>query len=360
MKIEELLSLRPFSLREDEKAPLFLAAMKEAITHHYNNCSMYRKFCEKRDFRPEKIDTVEDIPFLPVDLFKHVRLVSVKERDIGRTVHSSSTTTGTPSSVYLDEKTMKRQTTTMNAIVSEFIGKKRRDFMFIDSPKTIKSAHGELSSRATTMRGFLPFSRKAFYLLNDKLEIDEKALQHTLEHVGPNPLIYGFTYIIYNAVKSGSHLQEKISQAVKNPVIIHSGGWKKLADMKVEKKHFNMEVSEFFNTAPENVLDMYGMMEHLGITYIDCPCGHKHVPVYSDVIIRDVNTFKPVGVGKEGFIQLLTPIPHSYPGVSIISSDIGAVLGRDDCKCGRPGKYFVFRKRAPASEKRGCGDTLGE
>ncbi len=358
--IENLVSLEPFSLHEPEKRPVFLRAMQEAILFHYNNCENYRNFCKKRGFEPAGDFSIQDIPFLPVDVFKDVKLISVPAKDIHRTVHSSATTTGTPSSVYLDETSMSRQTRTLNSIISNFIGEERRDFIFIDSPNTIKSVVGELSSRATTMRGLLPFSRKSFFVLNDKLEPDEEALGKALDELGGLPTIYGFTYMIYEFVKSDPRIRKRLSKKTKGCIVLHSGGWKKLTELQVKKEQFNREVSDFFSTSPGNVIDMYGMVEHMGVIYPDCPCGFKHVPVYSDVLIRDVNSFELVADGKPGFIQLLSPIPHSYPGISIISADIGAVMGSDDCKCGRLGKYFVFKHRAEKSEIRGCGDTLGE
>jgi hypothetical protein len=53
-------------------------------------------------------------------------------------------------------------------------------------------------------------------------------------------------------------------------------------------------------------------------------------------------------------------LPDSYPGMSILTEDVGEILGVDDCPCGRKGKYFVFRSRLEKSESRGCGDTFRE
>jgi phenylacetate-coenzyme A ligase PaaK-like adenylate-forming protein len=360
MSIEKLLTKEPYSLKEDEKDRLFLSAMKEAAIFHYSHCEAYKSFCDKRGFNPNEDFSVEDIPFIPVDTFKQVKLFSVPEKEIQRTVHSSSTTTGRPSSVFLDDVSMSRQVKTINSIISDFIGKERRDFIFIDSPSTIRSADSHLSSRATTMRGLLSFSRRMFFILRDDLSLDTKALEDALPKITAVPALYGFTFILYKLVKENQDAKAKIAKKTGGCTVLHSGGWKKMNDMKVSKEQFNREVSDFFATEPGKVIDMYGMVEHMGVIYPDCPYGFKHVPAYSDVIIRDVNTFEPLPRGKQGFIQLLSPIPHSYPGISIISDDIGSIVGDGECRCGRKGKRFVFHKRADKSEKRGCGDTLGE
>ena len=100
------------------------------------------------------------------------------------------------------------------------------------------------------------------------------------------------------------------------------------------------------------------MVEQLGTIYPDCEYGFKHVPTYSHIIIRDINTLEPVEHGKRGFIQILTPIPHSYPGVSVLTDDIGKIVGINSCKCGRKGICFQFLERLKTADLAGCGDTF--
>ena len=59
-------------------------------------------------------------------------------------------------------------------------------------------------------------------------------------------------------------------------------------------------------------------------------------------------------------IQLLSLLPTSYPGHSILTEDIGSIYGEDDCSCGRKGKYFKIYGRLKNAELRGCSDTYGE
>ena len=151
---------------------------------------------------------------------------------------------------------------------------------------------------------------------------------------------------------------KKLFEELENPVIIHIGGWKKLTDLSVNKEKFNEITSNFFNTKSENIIDFYGMTEQLGIVYPDCSEGNKHVPIFADIFIRDVHNQKILPYNTPGFIQILSPIPNSYPGISILTDDIGEILGEDDCPCGRKGKYFLFTKRSEIADPKGCGDTL--
>ena len=107
----------------------------------------------------------------------------------------------------------------------------------------------------------------------------------------------------------------------------------------------------------QRVHDYYGMVEQTGCIYMECECGHLHASTYSDVIMRRMEDFAPCGVGEKGVIQVLSMIPTSYPGHSILTEDEGILLGEDDCPCGRKGKYFEVTGRIRNAEVRGCSDT---
>ena len=110
----------------------------------------------------------------------------------------------------------------------------------------------------------------------------------------------------------------------------------------------------------EHVYDYYGMVEQTGSIYMECKFGYLHAPIYSDIIIRDAVDFSVVKNGKLGIIQTVSVLPKSYPGHSLLTEDEGIILGEDDCKCGRLGKYFQIRGRIKNAEIRGCSDTYEE
>jgi hypothetical protein len=63
-------------------------------------------------------------------------------------------------------------------------------------------------------------------------------------------------------------------------------------------------------------------------------------------------------MGSTGLIQVLSVLPKSYPGHSLLTEDLGTILGQDDCSCGWNGKYFKVLGRIPQAELRGCSDTF--
>jgi hypothetical protein len=56
-------------------------------------------------------------------------------------------------------------------------------------------------------------------------------------------------------------------------------------------------------------------------------------------------------------IQVLSALPLSYPGHSILTEDMGILEGVDHSEGGRRGKYFSVIGRVPKAELRGCSDT---
>ena len=58
--------------------------------------------------------------------------------------------------------------------------------------------------------------------------------------------------------------------------------------------------------------------------------------------------------------MLLTPLPHSYPGISVLTEDVGKIVGRGYDENKRVGTQFEIIGRAKKSEARGCGDIMAE
>jgi hypothetical protein len=355
-----LLKLDPYSLEEDVKRKILTNEMDKSFEHHYKNCKEFQLFCDKKNFKLNEKHTLEEFPLLPVSIFKKIRLRSTSEEQIVRTIKSSSTSGKQPSIIDLDKTTVNRQIVSLNSIMKNFLGDEKCSFIIFDEIKTIDTNKKNLSSRGSAIRGFLLFSKDYGFILNEDLEISEEKIQDLINRIdSENVCIFGFTWLIYSILKTNENNSniKKLFSKLKKPKILHIGGWKKLQDISVSKEEFNTEISNIFNTDVESVIDLYGMTETLGVVFPDCPSGFKHVPNFAEILIRDINNQKILSSGK-GFIQIISPIPHSYPGISILTDDIGEIIGQDDCTCGRLGKRFVFSSRSEVADPKGCGDTL--
>ena len=140
-----------------------------------------------------------------------------------------------------------------------------------------------------------------------------------------------------------------------NGILIHGGGWKKLVSEAVSRDEFSRKLKEVCGLA--DIHDYYGMVEQTGCINMECEYGHFHTSIFSDVIMRRHTDLTPCEINENGIIQVLSMLPESYPGHSLLTEDEGVILGEDDCPCGRKGKYFRINGRLKNAEIRGCSDT---
>ena len=75
------------------------------------------------------------------------------------------------------------------------------------------------------------------------------------------------------------------------------------------------------------VHNFYGMVEQVGTVFVECEAGHLHAPALADVLVRDPQTLAPLPMGQPGLLQLLSALPLSYPGHSLLSEDLDYTSG---------------------------------
>ncbi len=362
---DDLVKRAPFeySETEKEKGSAYYEALLEEIRFHYTNNLMYRKFCEKKGFNPDTFDgNIEDIPPVQVSVFKELgsALTSVPKESIKLTLQSSATS-GFPSTIPVDGITSKRQARAMIKVVGDYIGNERKPFLIMDVDPS-SGFRDFLGARYAAVSGYLNFASKVGYFLkvndHNTCYFDTDDIKDYIDGLnGQEAVVFGFTYILYSEVVQPLTEQGIHFSLPKGSKVIHIGGWKKLESEKVSKYQFNKLTADLFGIEEKDIIDIYGFTEQMGLNYPDCPCGWKHVPLYSDVIIRDVVTKAALQPGQEGLLEFVTPIPHSYPGNAVLTDDIG-IVAVGECPYGRAGKRFRMIGRLKKAEIRGCGDIL--
>lgn len=357
MIYDDMLQMAPYSFEKEEKSKILTERLLELTEYHRDNCVEYNSILKAENFDAKKINSYEDLPFLPVRLFKELNLKSVKDEDIVKTMTSSGTSGQAVSRIYLDRTTSSNQQKTMVKIVSEFTGSSRMPMIIIDCPSVVKDRK-MFSARGAGILGFSIFGSKKIYALNDDMELDFEGVSEFLDsHKGEKVLLFGFTFMVWqHFYKELLRLKAEGKELdLSNGVLIHGGGWKKLINESVSQDEFRDSFNEICGLA--HIHDYYGMVEQTGCIYMQCECGHLHASIFSDVIIRNPYNFHVCDIGEKGIIQVVSAIPESYPGHSLLTEDEGIVLGEDDCPCGRKGKYFKILGRMKNAEIRGCSDT---
>lgn len=357
MTYDEIINISPYSLNTDEKNKLLNERLLDLTKHHMEHCPEYKKMMYANGFDVNKVESYKDIPFLPVRLFKELDLKSVSPEEIVKTMTSSGTTGQAVSKIYLDRVTSSNQQKTMVKIVSEFTGSSRMPMIIIDCPGVVRN-RSMFSARGAGILGFSIFGSRKIYALDDDMKLDVEGVKEFLEtYKDQKILLFGFTFMIWQHfyMEILRLKEEGITFDLSNGILIHGGGWKKLVSEAVSHDEFHQRLKDACGL--EHIHDYYGMVEQTGCIYMECEYGHLHASIFSDVIIRRPLDFSECDVGEKGILQVVSTIPESYPGHSLLTEDEGVVLGIDDCPCGRKGKYFRIDGRLQNAEIRGCSDT---
>lgn len=353
---DELTAAPPYSLGKTEKHALYGEALSRLTRYHAERCPEYRQIVRALGYEEGASLSAEEVPMLPVRLFKEYDLRSVGTESVAKTMTSSGTTGQRTSKIYLDKENTARQTKVMAHIVGDFLGEKRLPMIILDTSAVLKDRK-MFSARGAGILGFSVFGRDRIYALDEKMRLDPDGLRAFLEkHGGERIFLFGFTFMIWQYFyKELRRLGQTLD--LSNGVLIHGGGWKKLRQEAVSADDFRAALREVCGI--ERVHNYYGMVEQLGSICMECGHGHLHCSNYSDVLVRDPRDFSVLPVGGRGLIEVQSLLPTSYPGHVLLTEDEGAILGEDDCPCGRKGKYFTIFGRIKGAELRGCSDTYG-
>ena len=356
VEYDKLFAIAPYSLNRQEKEELLGQIIGGLTEFHYDHCVEYRRILDALGVRRGQVRSLVEVPFLPVRLFKEYELRSVGSETVVKTMTSSGTTGQAVSRIYLDREAAAIQSKVLAKIVASSIGSARLPMIILDSSAVVKS-RSEFSARAAGIRGFSMFARDQVFALNDEMQLDRAALEQFLaKHAGSPFLLFGFTFMIWKhffKTLKDLGLRFDLSQGI----LIHGGGWKALASEAVSPAKFKEGLNDVCGLKSQNIRDYYGMVEQTGTIHMECEHGHLHTSIYGDVIIRRHTDFRPVAPGETGIIHVLSVLPRSYPGHSLLTEDEGLYLGEDDCACGRLGKYFRVIGRLRNAETRGCGDA---
>jgi hypothetical protein len=352
--IEQFFDAPVFGLDHAAKHALLDSELADLTAFHREACGGYRAIL---DAYPEgHLPGGDTAPFLPVSIFKLHDLASVAPEDVFKTMTSSGTTGQRPSRIFLDADTARMQTRALARIMTSFLGPKRLPMLIIDHASVIKDRRN-FSARGAGILGMMTFGRDHVFALKDEsMELDWDAIDAFASRHPDTPILsFGFTFMVWR------HLLQPLADAGRklpfgDSVLVHSGGWKKLEAEKVSNEDFKQAASDRAGYA--RVHNFYGMVEQTGSVFVECEAGHLHASLFSDIIIRDPHDWRECGIGEAGVIQVVSVLPRSYPGHSLLTEDRGVVLGEDDCACGRKGRYFAVLGRLPKAEIRGCSDTF--
>ncbi len=341
----------PYSLLAADKTPRLLSELNALTQHHSVACVQYQRLLNSLPDTGYAEQSTAQLPYLSVRLFKQYALQSVPDNAVFKTLFSSGTT-GQPSRIVLDKDAAALQSRVLVRIMQHWLGKDRLPMLIIDHPGVVKD-RSNFSARGAGIQGLAFMGRNHCYALNEDLSVNTAALNEFCRQFGDGPvLIFGFTFMVWHWLQQLTAGQVQLPQAI----LLHSGGWKKLQAQAVGNAEFKARLAQV--AAIQRVHNFYGMVEQIGAVFVECEHGHLHCPVSADVLVRNPQSWQLQQHGEPGVLQLLSTLPRSYPGHSLLTEDRGVIIGEDNCPCGRPGKYFQVLGRLALAEARGCSDTV--
>lgn len=353
---------------QENSSEIFMEAMRDCVRHHMDNNDFFRKCMESAGVTPEDLKAEEDLAKIPpihANCFKKYEILSVPMEDIVEYATSSGTT-GQKSQMFFDKDSFDFGN---SMVENEF-----RHFGFLsDEPTnyllfTYEPAKvSENLGTAKTDIGLLNYApvNETFFALRYNGEGHDFDVYGTIrvleeyEKQGLPVRIFGFPSFLYFTVrqmKETGHRPLKLN--VKSMTLL-GGGWKGYADKQIQKSELYAMVEEMLGIPEENCRDGYGSTEH-SVPYFECPKHHFHIPVYSRMFIRDVETLKPLPYGKPGFANFVTPHLLSVPAVSVLMGDMAVLHDPKECGCGIKTPFMEIIGRAGTTKGKSCAITASE
>lgn len=344
----------------------FILAMAEAYAYHLKHSREFRGHVELDQNAPRVIATmtdVEQIPWIFVQNFKEAELLSVPKSEILLTLTSSGTS-GTKTQNHFDKITLNRLEVAGYEVMRalKIIEQTSAPCNYLMFTYDIEQAPNLGTAWSDQLISEMSPAAEKVYLIRQsnpagEFQFDLELAISTYERFLKNGLplrILGFPAFIYHTLLEAERRDiSRLSSSVANSSwVITGGGWKNHHGDIISKQQFAQFVENQAGIPCGNVRDLFGLTEH-GIGYVDCEEGHLHVPVYAHAVTRDPATLSIQPTGVPGILQLYTPLPKSYPSLSLLTTD--EVILRDvPCHCGRLGLWLEYSERLGLTQHNGC------
>lgn len=331
-------------ISKKEKKEFFLNEFNKQLIHHQRKSKEFSKIYKALFNSSSKYKNINNLPFIHIGLFKNYELISTKKTNIKKIMTSSGTTSSKKSKIFLDKENALIQTKILLDIGKYFIPFRKGNMLVLDS-RSNTSDKTNFNARAAGIFGFSAFATNTYFCL------DNNKFNSFLSNSTEKDFFFGFTDTVWKLLHSKNIKHQKFFS---NKILLHGGGWKKLQYLQISKDIFNSYLYKKYKF--KKIINYYGMIEQTGSIFFECKYGFFHTSKYNDIIIRGKN-LEVLKNNYKGLVQLISLLPKSYPGNSILTEDLGIIHGEDNCKCGNFGKYFTIEGRIQNSDVRGCSNV---
>jgi phenylacetate-coenzyme A ligase PaaK-like adenylate-forming protein len=255
----------------------------------YENNLVYREFCDFLKTDVQKVKSIQQIPFLPIQFFKSHSVVS--STNPIQTTFTSSGTTGMITSKHLVTDVSIYEESYRKGF-SQFYGNIEDYVVLALLPSYLEREGSSLIHMVDDLIQLSNQPESGFYLHNYD-ELIAKLIQ--LDQAGQNVILIGVTYALLDLI-------EKHTFQLENTIIMETGGMKgKRKEMIREELH--QQLCEGFGVTA--IHSEYGMTELLSQAY-SLGEGIFECPSWMQLLVRDTeDALSYIREGKTGGINVI-------------------------------------------------------
>lgn len=294
----------------------------------YDNNQVYREFCQLLKTEKQEVQSLQQIPFLPIQFFKSHVVVSNKNSI--QVTFTSSGTTGMITSKHLVTDISIYEESYRKGF-SQFYGNIEDYVIVALLPSYLEREGSSLIYMVNDLIELTNNSNSGFYL-NQYDELIKKLID--LDHSGKNVILIGVTYALLDLI-------EKRKFQLKNTLIMETGGMKgKRKEMIREELHEIL--CEGFGV--NAIHSEYGMTELLSQAY-SLGNGVFECPPWMQILIRETeDALTYVKDGKTGGINV----------IDLANINSCSFIATQDLGKKNPNNSFEVLGRFDNSDIRGC------
>ena len=284
----------------------------EVFSYQFQHNKVYREFCELLNQNSKNVQTIEQIPFLPIEFFKKKKVISgLASEEI---IFTSSGTTGLTTSKHYVTNLKVYEQSFLKAF-ELFYGKPEEMVVLALLPSYLERRGSSLIYMADSLIKRSKHPESGFYL--NELENLQKKLS-TLDKSGKNILLLGVSFALLDLV-------ENYDFNLKNTTIMETGGMKgRRKEMIREELH--QILSEGFGV--EKIHSEYGMTELLSQAYSKGD-GIFDTPPWMKIFIRDAeDALSYLPAHKTGGINVVD-LANFNSCSFIATQDLGRKIQKD-------------------------------
>ena len=294
----------------------------------YENNLVYQEFCDLLKTDIQKVKSLAQIPFLPIQFFKSHKVVS-NENPIQEIFTSSGTTGMATSNHFVTNVSLYEESYRKG--FSQFYGNIEDYVVLALLPSYLEREGSSLIYMVEDLIQSTKHPESGFYLDNHQ-ELIEKLI--SLDHSGQNVILIGVTYALLDLI-------EKNCFQLRNTIIMETGGMKgKRKEMIREELH--EQLCQGFGIAA--IHSEYGMTELLSQAY-SLGNGVFECPSWMQILIRDTeDALTYVSDGKTGGINV----------IDLANINSCSFIATQDLGKKNPKNSFEVLGRFDNSDIRGC------